>query len=734
MIVCRALQRIYYNEGNGYTVALYQTDEALPKELALSAHPGRFTAVGTQLPAAFGLTVELSGKWTQSNYGMQFVVSSFHVPIPETTEGIRDYLASGLIKGIGPLMAKRIVDRFGEKTFRVLEEEPERLLAIRGITENKLEVILENYQKSSKVRELMVCLAPMGVTPRMAEKIMEHFGGGAVGIVKENPYRLCEIKGFGFKTVDPIAMQSRNFQPHTPERLKAALHYALREAEKEGHLYLTADDAVERAMLLMNYKGVEPVLEKAVREAGNELVYRDRELRAARGKRVYLPEHYLAERSAAKDLRRIDKEQSACAKVDRLLEAVQAQEKLRMDETQKEAVRMVFRSGVSLITGPPGSGKTTIIRMIVRVQEELDRDAMILLCAPTGRARRRMYESTGYPALTIHKALGLIRDEEAPWNDRGTLWEDLIVVDECSMVDMKLAAQLFAAVKQGARLVLVGDQDQLPSVGPGNVFAELIASGVIPMTALSVIFRQDEGSTILENAERINRGDGKLLFDSSFQLIQAADDKEAAEKIREIYRREWLANGRKAEAVQVLSPLRQDTRAGADALNAALRDIVNPQENGKRQIWHAGRLYREKDKVMQTENEDEISNGDVGMVVHAGKKDGKDWMEVDFGEGRVKRYGPDDAWPVLAYAMSVHKGQGSEYPVVILPVLPCFWRMLKRNLFYTAVTRAKRKVILVGSWKAIWIAVKTNDSGKRNTLLGELVREEFQKADEKKIA
>lgn len=738
MITCRTRinGKIYYNPENGYTVASYETDETLPLDVAVQErNDGCFTAVGMELPLAQGLTIELEGKWKQAEkYGMQYEVKSYHIQTPATKEGIISYLSAGLIKGIGPVTARKIVERFGQRTFYVFEHEPERLLEIRGITEGRLEEILKGYHSSNAVKELMVFLAPMGATPRKAELILEHFGDAAVSIVKDNPYRLCEIKGFGFKTVDPIAMKSRDMEPDNPFRLKAAIRYVLEEAEKDGHLFLYSSEVVERVNLLLNHRGrFAEVQERAIRDAGNAMVYQDKGPITGGKKSIYAKECYEAEAGAAMCLAKLLLNEPRPVNIEPYLEKVQKREGIMLDETQKDAVRMVFRHGVSMITGGPGYGKTTIIRIIIGVQEELDKNAMILLCAPTGRARRRMYESTNYPAMTIHKALGLNKEYGSEKEDEDMLLpDDLIVADECSMIDMFLGYEFFSRVKQGARLVLVGDKDQIPSVRAGNVFKELLECGVIPKTVLATCFRHGKDSTISANADRINKNISRLIEDETFQIVTAATDKAAAEKIQKIYRKEWLEHGKDVDVLQVLSPLRKDTQAGANALNDMLREIVNPQSRGKRQVKNGGHIFQIDDKVMQEKNNNEVANGDVGFVKRIFREDGKEKMEVDFGDDRLLCYEDEERWPVThAYAMSVHKAQGSEYPVVILPMLPCFRKMLKRNIFYTAVSRAREKLIIVGSRRAIAQAIHTDDTDKRNTMLGERVRLEYQKERER---
>ena len=411
-----------------------------------------------------------------------------------------------------------------------------------------------------------------------------------------------------------------------------------------------------------------------------------------------------------------------------ILRDIQKKEKILLNARQKAGILEAFQNPVSIITGGPGRGKTTIIRFIMAVQEALNKNAEILLCAPTGRARRRMSDCTAYPALTIHKAVGLKGEAgEEEWSEECSIQAELIIVDECSMIDMYLMDKFLSQVQNGARMVFLGDKDQLESVGPGNVFKEMIESGVIPVTVLTESFRQEGKSTIIQNADKINERKTNLVFDDTFQFYPAADDTEASELIQKLYREELQKNENQAEGIQVIYPLRKDTRAGADALNPVLRDIVNPKRYGYPEIKNGTTLYREKDLVMQLKNIEEVANGDVGEVLNIYRADGKNVMRVDFGDGKIMEYTDDDIWPLnLAYCITVHKAQGDEYPVVILPMLTSFYRMLRKNLFYTAVTRAKRKVIIVGSKIAMAIAIKNDTLSKRNTMFGLRIRKIYE--------
>lgn len=727
-MICKFVDQLYINPGNGYTVAKYSTGDLdqVPSEAIQSGSETEVTfhVVGNGLPCLENVEIEIEGKWKRSEkYGLQLGADWFRILVPKSPEGIIGYLSSDLIKGIGPVMAREIVKRFGTDTFRVMEQEPEKLLKVKGITEQRLQTIMESYQESSGIRELMSYLAPYHVTPKKAEKIRQHFGLEAIAILQENPYRLCEIKGFGFITVDPIARASKKLDPDNCERIKASIQYVLQKGSEEGHLYLESGFIVDRAYEILNAGfPADTVKRSQVIAAGNELVMKDKILEAD-GTAVYLKEYREAEKAAAIHLIRLLSASGKTYEIDRELEAVMAKSHLTLAKQQEEAVRMVYRSQISIITGGPGKGKTTILKIILQIFEQLEKDKSVLLCAPTGRARKMLSESTGYPAFTIHKALYITDDEMKA--DLDILEEDLVIADEFTMADMKLASLLFSKIKTGARLILVGDVDQLPSVGLGNVFKELIDSGVIPVTVLDEFFRQAKGSNIIWNADLINKNQKKLLYGEDFTFTPAEDADRAAEKIAEIYQAELIKNGGNVDMVQVLTPLRVKTAAGVNALNRRLQEIANPFSVEKAE-WKTGQgLFRSGDRVMQTHNTEEITNGDIGKITKIDRmKDGAMEMTVDFGDA-VKTY-QEEELPILdyAYATSIHKSQGGEFPVVIIPVLTCFWPMLKRNVYYTGITRARMRVHLVGSKKALYMAISNNDTDKRNTLLAMRLRAE----------
>lgn len=748
VVLCRFRKEIYKNPANGYTIAVYSAENRknIPTD-AIGEWEGTrctFTAVGEELPCYKNMEFELEGSWKDTErFGRQLSVERFQVLLPKTEEGIIGYLSSGLIKGIGPVLAAKIVKKFGTHTFGVLEKQPEKLLELNGMSEKKLAEVVRSYRESAGIRELMTYLAPFQVTPRKAERIQEHFGMAAVEIIKENPYRLCEIKGFGFVTVDPIAQVSAGFMPDSPMRIKAALQYILQEAEKEGNLYLENEVLVKEAYALLNRnQESEAVPRRSIIVAGNELVLTDRLLEAdvffengtdpgVRRAAIYRKENREDERRAVRDIFRLLDAPVKCYEIEQELEEAQAEFGIILAEKQKEAVRMVFHSPVSIITGGPGKGKTTNLRVILRVYEKLKEGGAELLCAPTGRARKRLSESTGYPALTIHKALYLTEEtmeNVEPGEDEDFLDEDFVIADEFTMADMHLARVLFSRIKSGARVVLVGDVDQLPSVGPGNVFKELIDSGIIPVTVLDVFFRQAKDSRIILNADRMNRGQKGLLYGEDFRFIRADSPEAAAEWVEKIYLQEVAAHGNDLDAVQVLSPFRQKTEAGVGALNRRLQETVNPSAMDKAEWGTAAGVFREGDKVMQTKNVGEISNGDMGVVTLIQKnKDGKQELTVDFGDTE-KTYEEEELANLdHAFAATIHKSQGGEYPVVIIPVLENFYPMLKRNVYYTGVTRARERVYLIGTKCALATAIGRTDVGRGNTLLAFRLRQEAER-------
>lgn len=716
---------IFYNPVNKYSVISVKTSDRSIPEKARSAYRHRdnmihFAAVGYELPRTDQVSMILDGEWKEGKNGFQLHVTKCEEVVPQTREGIKGYLSSRLIKGIGGKTAELIVDRFGADTLNVLENEPERLLEIRGVSKAKLEEIIASYNESRTLRDLMLLLAPFQITPTTATKIYDHFGAHSVDILRDNPFELCQISGFGFKRVDAI-MRKNSWPLNSPMRIRGAVFAALEGAKGDGgHLYLDAEQLRKESMALLN--SMIPVPQMRVKADDLEAVIDDMLLQ---GKIInsngnyYLVKTFAQEDETARSIARL-----LCRPVERvdvqdLLTRVRRQLGVELSLRQTEAVHMVFRSDLSIITGSPGTGKTTVLKAVIEVFKLLKPSENILLAAPTGRASRRMAESTGVNnASTLHSLLGLFgedggfRKEEEDMLDAG-----LIIVDESSMMDMWLARQFFSRIGPNTKVLLVGDADQLQSVGAGDVFRELIDCGLIPVTVLNEIFRQKKDSLIAYNAQKINNNDTGFFYGNDFTVCKCANQEEAAEHLRNLYLAQVKQYG--VDRVQILSPFRSTGAASVDQLNEAIRELVNPQT--EEADLKVGTLYfRVGDKVMQNKNSIKASNGDIGFI-RSFRHDERDGMRISiqFSPTRVVEYSMEEMGHVeLAYATTVHKAQGSEFDVVLFPLLRSHARMLTRSLVYTAITRAKSKVILVGQIGMLYMAVHKDDTGKRNTQLG----------------
>lgn len=724
---CKLIRPIFQNKENGYCVFLYQTEEEIPEGAETGREKNgnfRFGAVGNYLPENERLEVELYGKWVKGKYGLQYHVERYEEIRPQTKEGIRSYLASGMVKGIGPRTAEMIVERFGIRTFEVLEHYPESLLEIRGITRKKLENILASYQDGRALRDLAAYLAPFQITQGKIKKIYDLFGNDALEMVKRHPYQLCQIKGFGFLTADAIARASQR-SLDDPMRIEACAKYCMELVMQEGNLYQNKEIFKDMVYGWLNHgqKG-EVVSKKQVAAVLNWLVGQ-KELRQEGD--IYYPEKMFEyEYQAAKKLTALLEEtQMKATDVAAALEEAEQELSIHLSARQKEAVIKAFACPVSIITGGPGTGKTTIQRVLLYLNDKTEKRT-VLLTAPTGRASRRMAESTGYSeSSTMHSALGLgMEESEDATSD--FLDAGFILADEFSMVDMRLAFEFFSRIRPGTRLILIGDVNQLPSVGPGSVFRELIGSGVIPVTVLDLVYRQKEGGRIAENARKIRENQINLDYGEGFWLRTAESDKEAAEAAKEIFQKVVGHYGQ--ENVQVLTPYRKNGEVSVNALNPILRELANPAGKGKKEIRAGRSLYRVGDRVLQNRNKNEISNGDIGYITDIlfDEDDGYH-VRISFSDNRVVEYGTEDMDLIEhAYATTVHKSQGSEYAAVILLWMPSFYKMLRRDILYTAVTRAKEQVWIVGHREAVATGIRNTESDRRNTRLGERIQKEYE--------
>ena len=718
------LERLtFQNEETGYTVA-----RLIPKGKSYEV-----TVVGTLTGVQVGESVCLQGVWTtHSKYGRQFEVRAYKVQLPATIEGIRKYLGSGLIKGIGPVNAGRIVDYFGLQTLDVIERKVTRLREVPGIGAKRIASISQAWEQQKQIKALMIFLQGHGVSTSLAVKIYKQYGDTAVDVINRDPYRLAkDIYGVGFKTADKVAQQM-GIAPDAPERVQAGLRYALGTFSDNGHCFATWRQLVDAAVALLGVpcEACEAQLRFLIKS--EELIAEPGELSDAEDDVsdtvIYLPPFYYAEQGVSNKIRQLQaspRDRLALFKSlewDKAFSWLDAQMSFRLAAQQKIAVQMALMEKVSILTGGPGTGKSTITGSIIKLLKAKGKS--VLLAAPTGRAAKRLSEATGLEAKTIHRLLEFkptegfrfLRDQDNP------LDADLIIVDEASMMDILLVNHLLKAVEAGSHLLFIGDVDQLPSVGPGNVLRDLIDSESLSVTRLDVIFRQAEDSFIVDNAHRINQGQMPVFPKQArdFFLFRQQDADQAAELIVDIVARRIPEKfGYDAhQAIQVLSPMHR-AAVGVVALNGQLQARLNPVVPGKPECPHGSRVFRVGDRVMQIHNnyDKQVFNGDLGNVTFIDLEAQLLW--VNFEGVRVAYEFSQLDELVLAYAISIHKSQGAEFPVVVLPLLMQHYMMLQRNLLYTGITRARDMVVLVGNKRAIAIAVQNNKVVHRNTRLAQ---------------
>ena len=676
-------------------------------------------AVGYCLPIADNLRYELQGHWSKNpKHGVQFEVENYDEVITPTKEGIIAYLSSGQIKGIGPKMAEKIYDAFGLTALDVLDKEPERLLSISGISSAKLKKICDSYLANRGARDVVAFLTPHGITPNRAVKLYKEYGDRAMDIVKNHPYQLCEIAGIGFKTADRIAM-SMGFDQLSIERVDEGILYALTDAEGKGHLCMEKHAFIKACLKVLD---TPQLTEEMVANRAARLVYSGK-LVSYQGN-VYRSKTAYAESNLAELLsRQLRSARShSYGDLDAALDAEELRMKVKFAPEQREAVKMALTQGVSVITGGPGTGKSMILRAILDIYRRQNPGKEICLCAPTGRAARRMEQATGLAASTVHKALGLLAGEDGDYGEPQALDADIILVDEVSMMDIYLAGRLLEAVKSRAQVVLIGDSDQLPSVGPGAVLSEMIASERIPVVRLDKVFRQNDGSRIAVNAKLIRHGNLSLEYGNDFRFVDSANLSDSATRIAELYMQEVARYG--VDNVAMLSPYRQKTETGVNALNEMLRELVNPPDEGKPEVVCGKRKFRVGDKVMQVKNFEDVSNGDIGYIRNIFKFGDETTVCVDFGDGRNMEYDSSELDMLdLGYASTIHKAQGAEYQSVIINLQCAHHIMLTRPLIYTAITRGKDRVIIVGERRALCISIKKTDIEKRGTCLAHRLQE-----------
>lgn len=710
------IERITYtNEENGYTIA----------KLKVYGQRDLVTIVGNLMAPIPGEVIKMRGEWVNHpTYGEQFKVIYYQTTVPASVYGIEKYLGSGLIKGIGPVMAKRIVKKFNEETLDVIEKEIERLAEVDGIGKKRIEMIKKAWADQKQIREVMVFLQSHGVSSGYATKIFKQYGDDSIHIVRQNPYRLAtDIFGIGFVTADRIA-EKLGFNKDSELRAEAGILYVLHQLSDDGHVYYPYDPLIEKCQeilqidrdVLVKAFGTIAFDKRIIIEDLNEDTVEIRE----NNKAVYLAKFHQSENSIAARLKTLIQAPQAARKIDtdKAVAWVQKQLSIILAEKQIEAVKCAVEHKVMVITGGPGTGKTTIINAILRIFEKLG--IPILLAAPTGRAAKKMSETTGHEAKTIHRMLeysiqkgGFQRNDEHPLNCA------LLIVDETSMIDTILMHHLLKAIAPETTFILVGDVNQLPSVGAGNVLNDIISSGAVPVVELNEIFRQAKESLIIVNAHKINNGVIPSLKPSGptddFYFIEQENPEEAVKTILDltIERIPRRFGFDPIDDIQILTPMHKGT-AGAGNLNIELQKALNPSEE---ELVRGGRTFKVSDKVMQIRNnyDKEVFNGDIGRIIKIDREnqeviicfDGRD-IPFEFSE-------LDEI--ALAYAISVHKSQGSEYPAVIIPILTQHYVLLQRNLIYTAITRGRKLVVVVGMKRALAIGVKNDKTQKRYTCL-----------------
>ncbi len=689
------------------------------------------TVVGDLADVNPGETVELQGEWMRHpQYGYQFKAQSYRTVLPATIEGITKYLGSGLIKGIGPVMAERIVRRFGLDTLDVIEQTPDQLLQVLGIGRKRVTLIRAAWAEQKQIREVMVFLQGHGVRPSWAVKIFKAFGDQAIQVIQQDPYRLArEINGIGFKTADQIARQL-GLPPDSPQRVAAGVAYMLGEMADQGHVYAPQEELVQAAAEMLDVpadlaRSSLETLEQQAQIHRETLQYplAESTSNAIREEQaVYLTPFYYGEIGVVGRLQRmLEHPGSRISSAQHLMWDViltDSAQGLPLSDQQREAVRTTLTQRITVLTGGPGTGKTTTVRTVLDVLDCLK--CRYALASPTGRAAKRLTETTGRPAQTIHRLLGFVPGEGFKHNENNPLDIDMLIVDEVSMLDLLLTNHLLKAIHPATHLLLVGDVDQLPSVGAGSVLHDMIASGQVPVVRLDAIFRQAADSLIVANAHRINQGQMPLFSDTAadFFLFVQDDPDQAADLIGDIvqHRIPRRFGYDPMTDIQVLCPMYRGA-VGVDNLNDRLQAALNPPAASKAERRLSGRSFREGDRVIQLRNNYDLDmyNGDMGQIAAIDVTNQLLRIRMD---DRIIDYDWSCADELsLAYAISIHKAQGSEYPAVVIPVMTSHYMLLTRPVLYTAITRAKKLVVLVGTRKAIAIAVRNNKVQERHTAL-----------------
>ncbi|MFC2166930.1 ATP-dependent RecD-like DNA helicase [Acidobacteriota bacterium] len=699
---------VYYSHETGYTVCKFAGEDGIV-----------FTIVGTFPPLSPGETIKIKGKWIiNPKFGKQFSVDNYIPLLPSSVKGIEKFLSSGLIKGIGPVLAKRIVNRFGSQTIEILTNHISKLKQVEGVGAVKFNEIKKSWSMNEDIRELIIFLQEHNISTGLATKIYRQYGKNSYHILKTNPYQAChDIWGVGFKTADQIAL-NLGMSPLSPERIKAFILYALEKDNEQGHVFSFQKDLIKTCQKELEAEE-EKILE-AVKDLRSQKLVKSETVET--NETIYLPFYYVAQEDVVKDIHTLAHFPFLRPEfdVEKEISATEKDLQIQFSPVQRMAIKESVNKKILVITGGPGTGKTTIIKAVFDLFNKEGRT--VLLAAPTGRAAKRLSEATRHEAKTLHRTLeftpklGTFRR-----NAHHPLQGDALIIDEFSMVDLPLMYHLLKAIPREMHLILVGDKDQLPSVGPGNLLRDFIESEVVEVVRLDEIFRQEKESLIVHNAHRVNHGE-KIVHpekgdtESDFYFIKQEDDQKAFQTIISLCSdripKKFNLNPLSPE-IQVISPMYRGV-VGVENLNVELQKRLNPNQEGLKLGSREIRIY---DKVMQIKNnyDKNVFNGDIGSVVDVDKRTFRITVNYD---GRDVLYQREELNEiVLAYAVSVHKSQGSEYSAVVMPLMTQHFIMLQRNLFYTALTRARRLSCIVGSYKALYIAIKNDKPIKRNCLV-----------------
>lgn len=726
LVVDGVVEKILWrDEATNTTIASFK-GKNIPKFAQNPLYPESFVVIGVFPKLGKGQRLKLKGKWSRDRKGRwSFYTSSYSEIMPNTKETMVEYLSSGLFKGVGKKTARAIVDTFGVESLDVIKNQPSRLMEVKGISLKKAEAISKSYVQSKHLEKLMLALKPFQISTSKIIKINKIYGEKALDRIKENPYILCDdIEGIGFKVADLIARYYKK-SPNDDFRIRAAIIHTLNESAVEGHTYLPYDLLLRKTQQTLQQGEISGYVDK------NDIIRVSidmnniKDLIIERDHSAYLPIYYASEIAVARKIKMLLEKKPRKFKYDieACIRELEEKYKIQYAEKQKEAFRTLVTTNLMIITGGPGTGKTTIIKGIIDIFKKNFPGSKILLAAPTGRAAKKMEEITGLKAKTIHRQLEYRPTADGTItcarNENNPLDADMIIIDESSMVDLLLFSTFLKAVDPNTMLIMVGDIDQLPSVGAGSVLKDLIECNKIPVVRLNEIFRQADTSRIIINSSNINNGITELEYGKDFILIKEKDAANIPEIIKKCFLSE-LARTRDINEIQVLTPFRRKTENGVEQLNKTLQEAINKKDPKKAELNYFT-TFRQYDKVMQVKNnyEKEIFNGDVGIIKDIDVEEGKLLVEIN---GEIVEFYKDELSELqLAYATTIHKSQGCEYDTVIIPITMQHKRMLQRNLIYTAITRAKEKVILIGDEAALKYAIRNNKVNNRFSKLKERI-------------